>query len=537
MEHGQLARAAAAQERAALGVQAPVRGQIVDAQGDPLATNVTMNAVYAVPREIKDPRRTARLMAPVLGKPEKLLEDLFSGDAGYVPVAPRVSTEVSQKIRDLALPGIILDPQIRRDYPQGSFAAQALGFANVDDRGNYGLEGYYDQLLSGTAGLRSVLKDTAGNDIHIGANQTTPAPSHNGANLHLSLNPVVQGLAEDEIQKAVKQHNADSGTAIVMDPRTGYILGMASTPSFDPNHYWQQKNPSVFQNPASQWTYEPGSTFKIITMAAGLDTHVITPQSAFEDTGSFVVGDRTLHNWNLSGFGWENMTQVLQHSANVGAAWVAGHLGTDLFYKYVKAFGFGQPTGVDLQGEEQGILPLPGDKSWTVVNLYTNAFGQGIAVTPLQMIRAAAVVANGGIMMKPQIVTRVDYDGRIFDHPPLSEGRVISPQTAHTLTDMLVHSAIGGEASLGLVKGYNIAAKTGTANIAGPDGQYIQGATIASIIGYAPAYHPRFIVLVIINHPRDTPWGSMAAAPVLRNLFQDLFMYYHIPPSPHAIFK
>lgn len=536
LEDGRLAAAAAAQH-AALTVQPPLRGQIFDAQGNPLATDVTLNLVYAIPKQIKDPKRTAALLAPVLGKPEKYLEDLFTGYAGYVVVAPRVSAAVSRQLRNLALPGIALNPVIRRYYPEGSVASQVVGFTDVDNKGYFGLEGQYDSLMSGTTGVRSVLKDTAGEDIQISS--SPGVPSRNGADLHLSIDGVVQGLVEDELQKAVKQHRADGGTIIVMNPDTGYVLGMASSPSFDPNHYARiaKQNPQLFQNPATQSVYEPGSTFKIVTMAAGLDSHVITPQSAFEDTGQFPVADVTIHNWNNSGFGWENMTQVLQHSANVGASWVAERLGTDLFYKYVRRFHLGQPTGVDLQGEEPGILAMPGDNSWTIVNLFTNSFGQGLAITPMQMITAVSAVANGGVLMKPQIVKRIVYDGHIITRVPISEGRVMSPLTARTLTDMLVHSAIGGEAQLGLVRGYNIAAKTGTASVVGQDGRYTQGATIASIVGYAPASHPRFVALVIINHPRDTPWGSTAAAPVLHALFQELFMYNHIPPSPHALYR
>ncbi|HEX6510313.1 MAG TPA: penicillin-binding protein 2, partial [Chloroflexota bacterium] len=345
-------------------------------------------------------------------------------------------------------------------------------------------------------------------------------------------------LAEDELAKAVKAHHADSGTAIIMDPRTGYVLAMANSPGYDLNKYNTVPYQDLFRNAAVEDQYEPGSTFKIVTMAAGLESHVITPQTSFFDNGSFVVTpDFTVHNWNMSGFGQETMTQVLQHSANVGASWVAQRLGTARFYHYAQAFKIGQPTGIDLPDESPGSLPLPGGKTWTIDNLFTNSYGQGLAVTPIQMIRAVAAVANGGVLMKPQIVKSMDYNGRVIDHPPVSQGRAISPQTAHTLTDMLVHSAIGGEASLGLVKGYNIAAKTGTANIAGSNGHYIPGATIASIVGYAPAYHPRFVALVIIRHPRDTPWGSMAAAPVLHNLFQELFMHYHIPPTSHAVNK
>jgi len=239
----------------------------------------------------------------------------------------------------------------------------------------------------------------------------------------------------------------------------------------------------------------------------------------------------------MSGFGIENMTQVLQHSANVGASWVAQQLGTDRFYHYVKAFRFGHPTGIDLANEAPGALPLPGDKVWTIDNLFANSYGQGLAVTPIQMIRAVAVVANGGTLVKPHIVKSMEDNGLVHPIQPVSQGRVISRQTAHTLTNMLVHSAVGGEAAAALIKGYNIAAKTGTANIPSPTGGYIPGATIASIVGYAPAFHPRFVALVILRHPRDTLYGSIAAAPVMRDLFGELFMHYNIPPIPNAVNK
>jgi cell division protein FtsI/penicillin-binding protein 2 len=272
-------------------------------------------------------------------------------------------------------------------------------------------------------------------------------------------------------------------------------------------------------------------------MAAGLDSGVITPETSLYDNGTFTVDGTAIHNWNRSGFGEENMTQVLQHSANVGASFVAGRLGTDRFYTYLHRFHFGRPTGVDLPGESGGDLPLPGDKTWTILNLYTNSFGQGLTMTPLQLVSAVQAVANHGVMMRPQIVRRIVYDGRIILRPPVSEGHVISARTSHTLTDMLLHSAIDGEAQLALVKGYNIAAKTGTANIAAPGGGYLSNTTIASTIAYAPAFHPRLLILVKIDRPRDTIWGSEAAAPVVHNLFQELFMYYHIPPNPHALYK
>lgn len=526
LQHARLAADATYQENARL-IEPALRGRIYNAGGLPLATDVTHNLVYADPSQIKNPWRTAALLAPVLGQSEAGLQPLLSRNTTYEPLATDVSASGSDRVQQLGLPGIFVEPLIARDYPQGAAAAQVLGFTDTNGAGQYGVEQYYDALLAGRAGMGTLLHGATGSGATSGA---TPTPSQNGADLYLALDSYVQNDVESELKKAVKKHSADGGTIIVMNPRTGYILGMASTPSFDPNHY-SRYSYSSYTNPAIQWTYEPGSTFKIVTMAAGLDTHKITPDTAFNDTGIWTVGNVQLHNWNGLGFGWETMTQVLQHSANVGASFVSSRLGVDLFYRYVKRFGIGRPTGIDLAGEEAGNLPLPGQKDWTIVNQFTNSFGQGLAVTPLQLVRAVGAVANGGVMMKPQIVRRIVYHGHVIIHPPVSQGRVVSAQTARTLTGMLVKSAVGGEAQLGLVKGYDIAAKTGTANVPSPTGGYIPGETIASIVGYAPAYHPRFVVLVIINHPRDTIWGSTAAAPVLHNLFEDLFMRYHVAPS------
>jgi cell division protein FtsI/penicillin-binding protein 2 len=535
MRHGPLT-AMALRERQVLLTQAPQRGQILDANGNPLATDVTMDQVYAIPRQMKDPEGTARAIAPLLGQSPAHLSHLFSLYSGYVLLALHVPPAISDDLKRLRLPGIVLRPIIGRDYPENSVASQVLGFVGADGNGEAGLEAYYNNALAGTAGSGSVVTDTAGNSIRMSNDPTSPA--RNGADIHLSLDGVVQSLSEIQLQKAVSAHDADGGTIVVMDPKTGYILAMAGLPTYNPNTYGQvpASDQSVFRNPAVEWTYEPGSTFKILTMAAGLDSGAVTPQSALYDTGKFRVADVTIHNWCMCGFGEEDMTQLLQHSANVGAAWVAWHMKTATWYRYLLGFGLGRPTGIDLADEQTGQIPLPGQKIWTIVNKYTNAYGQGLTTTPIQLLRAAAAVANGGELMKPQLVTSVSYAGHTVQRPPVSQGRVISVQTARTLTSMLVHSAIDGEASRALVKGYDIAAKTGTANVAAPGGGgYLQGVTIASIVAWAPAYNPRFIALVILNHPRDSEYGSIVAAPVIHNLFQQLLLYYHIPPSPNAL--
>jgi cell division protein FtsI/penicillin-binding protein 2 len=534
MEHGSLSREALAQQSNPY-YQQPMRGQILDAKGTYIATDVGRAIVYAAPSEIMKVDRTARVLAPVLHLSVRYLRDLFTRDAPSVLVASDLPIKTGNQVRDLALPGIMLEIKSKRTYPEKTFASQLLGFTDWQEHGQWGVESFYDGLLSGQAGIFPSRKDTAGNTIR--SPSSTFVPVRNGATLHLSIDHGVQSIVEDELQKAVKRHRADSGTIIVMNPRTGYILGMANAPSYDPNKPNAVKDAKLFRNSAIQDLYEPGSTFKVVTMAAGLDSGAITPQSSLLDTGVFRVGVDVIHNWNMSGFGQENMTQVLQHSANVGASWVAQQLTTQRFYQYIRRFQINRRTGVDLADEADPLITMPDSKSWQLINLYTNSFGQGLAITPMQLIRAIGAVANDGTMMQPQIVQQIDYRGQVRVHPPKSSGRVISAHTAHTLTDMLVHSAINGEAQPALIKGYDIAAKTGTANVAGTDGKYLTGVTNASIIGYAPAYNPRFIALVIIRHPRDQPWGSTVAGPVLHDLFRDLFSYFHVPPSPNAVNK
>lgn len=534
MQHGHLTALAAVEEDP-LSIQTALRGQIFDASGNTLATDVTKYLVYAAPKQIKDPTRTASLMAPVLQMPPRALYALCTGNQTLELLGTPISSRDAQTVSRLGLPGIILNPVPRRTYPMGRTAAQVLGFTNLDLKGQYGVEGQYDRVLAGTAGLRSVLKDTSGNDIHLSSQP--PSPAQNGGDLYLTIDSNVQGVVQDELNKAVKSTGSIAGTAIVMDPRTGYLLGMASTPSFDPNHY-SRFSPTTFSNPAIQWMYEPGSTMKVLTMAAGLDAGAITPESALDDTGRFDAGGGTIiRNWSDTGFGYENMTQVLRHSANVGASWVAQRLGADRFYSYMKRFQLDRPTDVDLQGEETGLVPMPGTKGWSIVNLYTNSFGQGLLISPLRLLESIGAVANDGVMVQPQIVQREVYRGKVIDHPPIVAGRPITAATAHTLTTMLVNSAVDGEAALALVRGYDIAAKTGTANIADGRGSYLKNQTIASVIGYAPAKTPRFIVLVVLNRPKTSIWGSMTAAPVLHNIMRDLFSYYRVPPSPHAIYR
>ena len=345
------------------------------------------------------------------------------------------------------------------------------------------------------------------------------------ATVRLTLDANLQYLVESELAAAVAATGAQNGTVIIADPMTGAILALASTPGFDPNHY-DQAQLADLGDPAISAVYDPGSTMKAITMAAGLESGVITPQTTLEDDGTFVIGDQAIHNYGMIAWGHETMTQVLAHSSNVGAAWVAvDRLGQGRFDQFRQAFGFGAPTGVDLPGEAAGVLPpLATSATLAPLDLAEQSFGESIGVTPLQMVMAYSAIANGGLLLKPQIVQSFQPSAAVGASPAVSPQvvrRVISPSTAATLTQMLVASARQSDASTGLIPGVQVAAKTGTSTPDPAD----PNRTYASVLGYAPAEQPRFVVLVKLDQPRTSVLGGEAAGPLWRTLMQQLLAY------------
>lgn len=547
VDHNQLSAIASA-ERSGTSQVPAARGTIYDDLNNPLAVDDEVYDVYASPNQVTAPLVEARRLASILPMPASTLARILGSKAPYPKVASGVSQATATRIQNLGvqLAGVTLQASPNRVYPEGALAAQVLGFVDSNG-GQYGLEQEYQPLLAGTATPGSLLQlahaegDSVQHSIGSDANQVLQT----GATLYLSLDTYVQDIAGQDLRSVVTKTGAASGTVVISDPKTGRVLAMVNYPSFNPNRYALAR-PRNWSNAAIQSTYEPGSTFKIITMAAGLDQHVITPQTSIYDPGYAYYPCLTLpiHNWDYpTSNGQETMIQVLQHSANVGASYVADLLGSKRFYPYVRAFGVGSYTGIDLAGEGSGIVPLPGVRgsNWTCGNLYTNSYGQALTMTPLQLTTAVNAVANGGWIMRPEVVTRIEYDGITVYRRPHRVRRVISSQTARTLTQMLMQSAIGppgqyGEASCALVPGYRLAAKTGTANLVA-NGAYLSGpgSTIASTIAYGPVPSPRFSVLAVIRQPRlnwqNTQWGSETAAPLVHDIFQTLFLHYHVAPS------
>jgi cell division protein FtsI (penicillin-binding protein 3) len=507
------------------------RGEIYDARGIRLATNVPSNRVSAILDQIEDKEEVSILLAPLIGRSvEDIYAALTEPDLEWVLLARRLDPDVSSQIEALDLDGIVLDPEPSRIYPFGSFAAQVLGFTNYDLQGAYGVEGYYDDVLGGTHGKVVGERDGAGNVIAL-SQSFWDAPV-DGSDIVLTLDSAVQHAIEEILADVVAEQRAAGGTIIVQDTKTGAILGMASLQSFDPNAFTQVEDPALFLNPAVSMVYEPGSTFKSVVMAIGLDDGVIEPDTIFNDApGYFAVpGHPAITNSQGLQFGNQSMTQVLEQSANLGAIYVAQRIGRDRFYQRLLDFGFGHATGVDLQGEEDGILTLPFKSGWNDVLFYTNSFGQGVAVTPLQLVNAISALGNGGKLMRPYIVAEVrNGDDKIVTDPEVIR-QVISEQTSVEMRSMLESVVVNGTGYHAAVSGYRVAAKTGTAQIPSPDGGYIDDATIASIVGFAPVEDPKFTVLVKIDWPKEAASGQEVSGPAMARVLEQLFLLYGIAP-------
>ncbi len=508
----------------------PPRGHIFDRQGELLATNDVKYAIGLSPDFITDPEGLAKILSSVLGRS---YEDLYTlttqspADGKYVLVQRPVTADIGEKLLALQrdpngpdLGGLIVEPMQTRVYPNGSLAAHVLGFVGLDNKGYYGVEEFYNDVLAGhpVVGIKQVVPfDVALN----------PAPDQ-GADLYLTIDREIQFLAEQSLQTAVERYGAAGGEIIVMEPKTGRILAMAVGPAFDPNNYLA--NPEALKpNPAISAQYEPGSTFKIITLAAALQSGAVTPETTYLDTGYIEVGGVGIRNWNGAAWGVQDMTGVLQNSLNVGTAWISTRMGPKTFYDYMTAFGIGQVTNIDLSGEATGRLKSPGDPDWYESDLGTNAFGQGVATTPMQLLTAISAVANGGAMMQPHLLERVANSDKVHTIQPQVLGRPISADVAATLNNMLAIS-VEREASGALVPGYRIAGKTGTAEIPIPGG-YDLDKTITSFVGWGPVDNPRFIILVKLDKPTLSRWGSETAAPAFSELAQRLVVLLGIPPD------
>jgi len=534
--HVQVVQGAELRERAVaerfrpLIIPQPPRGSIYDRNGLPLTVNEPRYLIEANPRFVNDVPFAAERLAPILHIPSSVISSVLGSDLSYVSLEPFATMQEGEAVERLALDGV--DVQLRwiRRYPQGSMAAQALGFVSRAGQGYYGLEGYYDRVLR---------RDLTSWQGEIGPSGHWPLPHEEGTvpaplagnDLVLTLDLGVQAVVERELRQAMTEYGAESGMVIVMDPRSGAILALANFPTFDPSRYERyiyQGREDIFLSPATGAQYEPGSVFKIVTVAAALDSETIGSGATYVDEGEIEVGGRIYTNWDEEPYGEQDLPGLLGHSLNVGAVWLTTRMGSDVFYHYVRAFGFGQPTGVDLQGEVTGRVRVPGDLDWHDSDLGANAFGQGLAVTPLQMASAVAAVANEGRLMRPYLVaSQVLPDGTTIESQPVIRGQPISPQVANDLVEILAQ-AVESWMPQCQVPGYRIAGKTGTAQIPIPGG-YDPRWTIASFMGFGPVPEPQLVILVRLDRPQMSSWGSETAALVFSRLASQLFPMLGIP--------
>ncbi|OGM18312.1 hypothetical protein A2686_03085 [Candidatus Woesebacteria bacterium RIFCSPHIGHO2_01_FULL_38_10] len=466
----------------------------------------------------------------VLSEADRLKELLSRENSVWVPLKHRVNDEVKIQIEALGIKGIGFEPEEIRDYPEGSVAAHILGFvgknAQGEDLGYFGLEGYYDLSLSGRPGFLSREADARGSPIFIEDSKKVSAIQ--GISLLTHLDKAIQITLEKKLKEGVEKYGAKSGTAIVMNPQDGRVLAMGSYPAYDQSSYWEYGD-EFFINPAISSSFEPGSIFKVVVMASALDNGVVTPETKCEICGGpYKVDKYLIETWNRKYNKDSNMQDVIINSDNVGMVFVANKLGKEKLYDYLKLFGFEDKTEIDLQGE---IAPKLREKSsWSDVDLATAAFGQGIATTPLQMVRAVSAIANKGILVKPNVVDQLIGENWKEDVNQKHEQRVISEGTAAQVTAMMVEAAKKGESKWTHQAGFKIAGKTGTAQIP-ISGHYDEEKTIASFIGFAPYDDPKFIMLVSLQEPESSQWASETAAPLWYAIARDLFLYFGIQPE------
>lgn len=519
----------------------PERGEIYDRDGHLLAGNKTVYEVGVQLSDAHDKHAIALAVAAELGlNPETLYAQMMNppDKLQYLVLADYVDSDRAAQLQQLqvstaaqtpagqagSLAGLHFRAHPQRSYPEGSLASNILGFVSREGRGYFGIEEKYNNLL-------------AGNPIQV----WVPTDPHkavdiprvpDGTTLVLTINRDLQASVEEILDDSLTKYGAQHGTIVVMDPQTGEILALASSPRMDPAQFWNYSsiyhNASEFDRAVSM-PYEPGSVLKILTMAAAVDTGTVAPSTPFLDTGAIMVGGATIRNWDDQAWGQQDMIGCLQHSLNVCLAWVSTKMGAQNFYGYMSRFGLGHLTGIDLAGEAAGRLKVPGDGDWYPVDLATNAFGQGVSVTPIQMVMAASAIAGDGRMVTPHVLYAMVRNGRQYSVPPQYAGSPIAANTAHTLNQMLAIS-LENESSNALVPGYRIAGKTGTAQIPGDYG-YEAGVTNASFIGWGPVDDPKFMVYVWLERPSASIWGSETAAPVFSLVAQRAITILNIPPD------
>ena len=500
------------------------RGTIYDRGGVQLAIGEQATTVYADPRLVRDPRKEAEIAASIMKlDPSQLATTLADRRHGFVYVARQADPRLAAKLMRRHLSGLFSYPEEHRFYPQGGLASQVLGYAGLDNRGLAGLELSLDKSLAGRPGKERIVKDAEGQAIDTVQSQT----ERDGSDVYLTLDHTIQANAQAVLKQTLARWQAKSATAIVLDPRTGGVLAMAVSPGYDANIYpqiWRgyQRNRAVTD------TYEPGSTFKVVTVSGALSDGLVTPSSSFVLPYSIHVADRIIHDAEPRGTETMTVAQILARSSNVGAITLAEKLDQHRLAKWISRFGFGRSTGIDYPGESPGIV-LP-EKRWSGSTIGNVPIGQGIAVTPIQMASAYAAIANHGIWVRPHLVDHIG-DGRSVFEP---RRRIVSRRVSRQVLAMLKNVVLDGTGTLAAVPGYQVAGKTGTAAKVDPDGTYSKSRYVASFIGIVPASRPRLVILVSVDEPRGAIWGGVVAAPAFSQIARFDLQYLDGGITPDA---
>ncbi|MYL28238.1 stage V sporulation protein D [Halobacillus halophilus] len=519
----------------------PERGKIVDTNGEVLVGNQSAPTVMVVPRQIKEPEQTAENLAQILDmsveKAYTHVTKLISIEKIH-PEGRKISEEQAAAIQSLNMPGVYIAEDSERYYPHGSFLSHVLGFSGIDNQGLLGLEAYYDEELKGEKGALSFFSDAKGKRMPDMADVYEPPVD--GKDLKLTIDYQVQSIIERELDIAQAKYNPDGAVALAVDPDTGKVVGMASRPNFDPADY-QKVKPEVYNRNLPVWsTYEPGSTFKIITLAAALEEGLVDlEEEHFHDSGAVKVDGATLHCWKSGGHGDQTFLEVVQNSCNPGFVELGDRLGKEKLFDYIDLFGFGSKTGIDLEGEGSGILFKR--ENVGPVEQATTAFGQGVSVTPIQQVMAVAAAVNGGYYYEPYIqeawLDPVSGDVLEENEPVLKE-QVISEETSAQIRHALESVVAQGTGRGAYVEGYRVGGKTGTAQKVGPDGKYMENNHIVSFIGFAPADDPELVVYLAIDNPKNTvQFGGVVAAPIVGSIMGDSLRAMGVEPRKDGLEK
>lgn len=507
----------------------PVRGRIYDRNNQPLVLNQNSYQMFLEPKKIDDKDKITHLLSESLEVEEASISAKLDMSKYWLAIQGGLTQEQKNKIDKLNLKGVGFDYQTKRFYPEASLSAHLVGFLGKNDQsedvGYLGLEGFYDRDLRGLPGFVETERDIIGRPILIGVQQRVEP--ENGRDLILTIDKTVQEISKKKLSEGLNLYKAKKGCVITADPNTMAILALVCLPDYDLEKYYLFSE-DFYKNSAISDLYEPGSVFKPLIMAAGLEEKKIKPNDIYDETGQISVGEYNIKTWNDKYEGKISMTRILEKSSNVGMVYIGEKLGNKNIYEYLDKYGFGQITNIDLQGEVSGYLKPRSD--WYPIDYSTVTFGQGIAITPIQMIRAFASIINGGYLMKPYIVQRIVSGNKITEIKPKIEKRIISSLTSEMIKKMLISAVENAEAKWSRPKGYVIGGKTGTAQVP-IKGHYDPSKTIASFIGFAPASDPKFLTFIVLYEPQTSPWGSETAAPLFFEIAKDLIVYYNISPT------